>query len=164
MPRYDPERAHDLVLATHPEMRTAQVGVERAQAAVKRAQAEAIPNVTVYTGYIRQYENKSHDFQMGVNAPIPVWNRNQGNIRAAQAELGAAVQEVARVENELAERFATAFRAYSAARAAPNSIASRFFRRRRKPPNFHSRRSRAASSTTCVSCKLSAPWRRRSSN
>ena len=75
-----------------------------------------IPNVNVYTGYIRQYENKSHDFAMGVNGFIPVWNRNQGNIRAAQAELGVATQEVARVENDLADRVATAFRAYAAAR------------------------------------------------
>ena len=115
LPVYDPARTHDVVLATNPEARKAQVGVERAHAAIRRAQAEVIPDVTVYTGYIRQYENKAHDLQLGMNAPIPVWNRNQGNIRAAQAELGAAVQDVARVENELAERVATALRVYSGA-------------------------------------------------
>ena len=38
-----------------------------------------------------------------VSMPLPVWNRNQGNIRAAKAELGMAVQDVGRVENDLAE-------------------------------------------------------------
>lgn len=116
LPIYDPDRSLELVLATHPEARSARVGVERARAAVRRAQADAIPNLTFYTGYIRQYENQSHDFAMGVNGALPVWNRNQGSIRAAQAELGAAIQEVGRVENDLADRVASAFRVYDAAR------------------------------------------------
>ena len=116
LPRYDADRSLEVLLATHPQVRSAQVGVERAQAAVRRAQAEVIPDVTVYTGFIKQYENKSNDFALGVSAPVPVWNRNQGNIRAAQAELGIAMQEVARVENELAEKFAAEFRTFDATR------------------------------------------------
>ena len=118
LPLYDPDRSLDLVLSTHPEVRAAQVGVERAQAAIRRAKAEVIPNLNVYTGYIRQYENQSHDFAIGVNGYIPVWNRNQGNIRAAQAELGVASQEVGRVQNDLTDRVATAYRLYAAARRA----------------------------------------------
>jgi cobalt-zinc-cadmium efflux system outer membrane protein len=115
VPVYDPDRTLDTVLASHPEVQSARVGVDRARAAVRRAEAEPIPNLTFTTGYIRQYENRSHDFALGLSAPIPVWNRNQGAVRAAQADLGSAVQEVARVENDLAERVATALRAYSAA-------------------------------------------------
>ncbi len=115
VPGYDPERTLDTVLATHPEVRSARVGVERAQAAIRRAEVEPIPNVTVSTGYVRQNQNRSNDWLLGVSAPLPTWNRNQGNIRAAKAELGMAIQEVGRVENELAERVATALRAYAAA-------------------------------------------------
>lgn len=115
VPQYDSDRTLDVVLATHPEVRSARVGVDRAQAAIRRAEVEPIPNVTLTTGYVRQNQNKSDDWVLGLSAPIPVWNRNQGNIRAAKAELGMAVQEVGRVENELAERVATALRAYSAA-------------------------------------------------
>jgi cobalt-zinc-cadmium efflux system outer membrane protein len=115
VPDYDLDETRELVLATHPEARVARVGVERAQAAIRRAQAEPIPNVTVFAGYIRQYENKSHDIGLGMNAPIPVWNRNQGNIRAAQAELGVATQEIGRVENDLAGRVANAARALASA-------------------------------------------------
>jgi cobalt-zinc-cadmium efflux system outer membrane protein len=115
VPDYDLVETRELVLATHPEARVARVGVERAQAAIRRAQAEPIPNVTVFAGYIKQYENKSNDIGLGMNAPIPVWNRNQGNIRAAKAELGMATQEVGRVENDLAGRVANAARTLASA-------------------------------------------------
>lgn len=116
LPAYDFDAARDAVLASHPQVRSARVGVERAQAAVRRAEAEPIPNVTVYAAYIRQFENRSHDGAVGLSAPIPVWNRNQGNVRAAKAELGMAIQAVGQAENDLAARVATAFQAYSAAR------------------------------------------------
>jgi outer membrane protein, heavy metal efflux system len=115
-PAYDLERAREAVLASHPEVRSARVGVDRAQAAIRRAEAEPIPNLTVTTGYMRQGQNKSNDWMLGVSAPVPVWNRNQGNIREARANLGIAIQDVARVENEVAERLTVAFRTYASAR------------------------------------------------
>ncbi|MFO0823377.1 MAG: TolC family protein [Gemmataceae bacterium] len=116
LPAYDLEQTRAIVLATHPEVRAAKVGVDRAQAAIRRAEVEPIPNVSVYGGFIRQFENKSYDGAAGVSLPVPVWNRNQGNIRAAKAELGMAIQTVGRVENDLATRVATAFQTYAAAR------------------------------------------------
>src|SRR5262249_31685689 len=46
----------------------------------------------------------------------PIWNRNQGNILATQAQIGEAIQEVGRVENDLVRRLATAFGTYTAGR------------------------------------------------
>lgn len=114
LPVYDLDQAREAVLATHPEVRSARVGVERAQAAVRRAEVEPIPNVTLTGGYVKQYQNQSNDFSFGLSAPIPTWNRNQGNIRTARAELGAAIQDVGRAENDLAERVASAHRTYAA--------------------------------------------------
>jgi cobalt-zinc-cadmium efflux system outer membrane protein len=116
LPDYDLERLRTYVLGVHPDVRSAQVGVERARLVLRRAQVEPIPNVTVRAGYTRQYENKSDDWDVGVSLPIPVWDRNQGNIHAAQARLGEAVQEVSRVQNDLVARLATAFASYAPAR------------------------------------------------
>ncbi len=116
LPEYDLEQTKESVLAFHPEVRAVKVGIERSQAALRRAQAEPIPNVTVSSGYTRQNQNRSNDWAVGVSVPLPVWNRNQGNIRTAQAEVGAAVLDVARVENDLTERLAAAFRTYTAAK------------------------------------------------
>jgi cobalt-zinc-cadmium efflux system outer membrane protein len=117
LPEYDPDAAREAVLAFHPQARAARVGVERAQAAVRRAEAEPIPNVTVYGGFIRQFENRSYDAAAGISTVLPVWNWNQGNVRAAKAELGMAIQAVGQTENELAARVAAAFQTYAAARA-----------------------------------------------
>jgi len=115
LPNYHLEPAQQFVVSEHPEVRSAQVGVDRANLLLKRARVEPIPNVTLAAGYVRQNQNRSDDWTIGVSVPIPVWDRNQGNIMAAQAQVAEAVQEVGRVENDLVERLATAFRDYSAA-------------------------------------------------
>ncbi len=115
LPVYDADRTLASVLASHPELRSAQVGVERAKAAVRSAEAQVIPNVTLSTGYTRQNQNVSNDWLVGFSVPLPTWNRNQGAIRAAQAEQLAAVQEVSRIENDLTDRTAAALRAYASA-------------------------------------------------
>ena len=115
VPKYDADRTLETVLATNPEVRSARVAVDRAKSALRRAEVDWIPNLTLSTAYVRQNQNRSDDFNLGVSAPIPVWNRNQGNIRAAKAEVGMAALDVGRVENELAERVAIALRTYSAA-------------------------------------------------
>ena len=116
LPEYDLEKAREIVAATHPEVRSARVAVERARLGLERARAETIPNLTVTSGYVRQNQNKSSDWMIGVSLPIPAWNRNQGNIRVAEAEIGSAAQDIGRVENEVTDRLAIAFRIYSAAK------------------------------------------------
>lgn len=115
-PDYDAESTPLYVLSVHPEIQTAQWGVEKAKFVVQRAKAEPIPNLSVNGGYVRQNQNRSDDYTLGVSASIPLWNKNQGNIRAAEAELCAAMQEVGRIENDLTERVATALREFAAAR------------------------------------------------
>ena len=116
LPDYDLERLRVYVLGIHPELRSAQVGVERAQLVLKRATVEPIPNVTVGTGYVRQNQNKSNDWVIAASIPVPLWNRNQGNIFAAKAQVGEAINEVGRVQNDLVGRLASSFSTYAAAR------------------------------------------------
>ncbi|TXT23482.1 MAG: putative divalent cation resistant determinant protein C [Planctomycetota bacterium] len=116
LPDYDTETTPQYVLSVHPEIQQAQWGVEKAKLVVQRAKAEPIPNLSVNGGYVRQNQNRSDDYSLGVSASVPLWNRNQGNIRAAEAELCAAMQEVARTENALTDRVATALREFAAAR------------------------------------------------
>ena len=116
LPDYDAESTPMYVLTVHPEIQMAQWGVEKAKFVVQRAKVDPIPNLTLDTGYVRQNQNRSDDFRLGVSASIPLWNKNQGNIRAAEAELCAAMQEVGRIENDLTDRVATALREFAAAR------------------------------------------------
>lgn len=118
VPHYDFDLAAAQLVEVHPDLFIAQVGITRAQLAVRRAEVERIPNVTVGAGYSNDdtTERRQNEWRFEVGLPIPLFNRNQGNIRAAQAELGRAMQEVPRVQNDLLNRLATAYGQYSAAR------------------------------------------------
>jgi cobalt-zinc-cadmium efflux system outer membrane protein len=116
IPDYELDLLRKYVLTVHPDVFAAQAGLEKAKLAWQRANAEVIPNVTVSGGYVRQNQNKSNDYVVGVSLPVPVWNRNEGNIQTAQAQIGEATREISRVENDLTERIATAYREYAAAR------------------------------------------------
>ena len=61
---------------------------------------------------------------VGVGMPLPLFNRNQGNIVTAQAELVAAQREVDRVELDLRNRFAVAFGEFVNARRLVDSYAN----------------------------------------
>lgn len=120
LPDYQLDQVRLYVLGIHPQIRSAQIGVEQAQLELCRAQVEPIPNVTVGLGYTHQTQNRSEDWDFGVSLPVPVWNKNQGNILAAQAKVNQAANQVASVENDIANRLAAAFSDYSAARERSN--------------------------------------------
>jgi cobalt-zinc-cadmium efflux system outer membrane protein len=104
------------VLAESPELAIAHAGVAKAQAVLSRECAGRIPNVDLQMGV--QYDNATQDTIAGVQVgiPVPVFNRNQGNISKAQAELVAAQHEVVRVRLSLQQRLAMVFERYSTAR------------------------------------------------
>ena len=116
LPDYDFDRSRSYLLEIHPEVRFAQVGVTRAQLALRRAEVERIPNVTVGAGYTANFKDRDSEVQYQLSVPVPIFNRNQGNIHAAQAELGRSLREVERVQNDLTGRLATAFGQYASAR------------------------------------------------
>src|SRR5207247_573269 len=47
-----------------------------------------------------------------IGGPLPLWDRNQGNIQQAMGQLARANQEEQRVRNELAGKLADAFERY----------------------------------------------------
>jgi cobalt-zinc-cadmium efflux system outer membrane protein len=83
---------------------------------LRRAQAEPVPNFDVQasTQYDAATEDQIASVQIGL--PVPVFNRNQGNIRRTAAELTAARAEVSRIELDLQNRLSTAFERYANAR------------------------------------------------
>jgi len=106
------------LLAASPELQLAQAEVVRDQITVQRERVEPIPNLTVRaaTGYNFETRNTIAEAQVGIR--LPIWDRNQGTIRQAQADLARAQANVARVELSLRSRFADATTRYKAARAS----------------------------------------------
>ncbi len=62
------------------------------------------------------------NFQVG--APIPLFNKNQGNIAAARAEYCRATMEVKRIENSIRSRLAAVSREYDSSLAAVETYSS----------------------------------------
>jgi cobalt-zinc-cadmium efflux system outer membrane protein len=116
LPQLTWDDAFARILAQSPQMAGAQTGVARAQAAVSRECAGRVPNLELQ-GTV-QYDHATRDtfatVQVGI--PMPIFNRNQGNILRAQAELLAAENEVQRVQLALRQRLAGVFEQYTNAR------------------------------------------------
>jgi cobalt-zinc-cadmium efflux system outer membrane protein len=110
------------LLGHSPELKRAQLGVARAQAALTRAKAETAPDLFLRGGFGYNRELLERELpgakrtgpeaSVEVGLRIPLWNRNQGGIATASAELDMAEREVRRVELLLRARFASSFRTY----------------------------------------------------
>jgi cobalt-zinc-cadmium efflux system outer membrane protein len=116
IPNYDWEQSYSSLMAQSPELSAAISRVERARLAVTRAQRQNIPNVDVMVNV--SHRNQTNDNVVGVQAgiPLPILNRNQGNILQADAELLAAESDVRRIQLELQNRLAIVLRRYENAR------------------------------------------------
>ena len=101
------------LLSESPELARARSGVERAKCVLARAQAGRTPNIDLETAV--RYNNASEytTASVGIGIPLQLFDRNQGNIHQAHAELAAARREVRRVELQLQDRLAVTFKQYT---------------------------------------------------
>src|SRR5262245_11466839 len=124
LPELEQERLLATLLRESPEVKRAQAGIERARASLVRAKAEPTPNLFLRGGMgystelLETFPPQPPGRKSGpeafaeVGLRIPIFNRNQGAIAEASAELDFAEREARRVELMLRARTASAFRAY----------------------------------------------------
>jgi outer membrane protein, heavy metal efflux system len=114
----DPDAITTRVLGGSPEVRRAHAGVERARAALARVRAERVPNLFVRTrlGYNSESFGPGKDvgFEAGVEIglPLPLFDRQQGNLASAEADLEHAKREVERLELALRTQLAAALKGW----------------------------------------------------
>jgi len=103
------------VLSESPELAAAAAEVQAARRTTQRARVEWVPNVGVQATL--QHDNASGDDVTGVHValPLPLFNRNQGGIIAADSRLIVAQRNVERVRLSLQNRLAEVFRQYASA-------------------------------------------------
>ena len=122
IPVIDREAVIARVLGESPDVRLARVNVERARAALARVRAERIPNLFVRTklGYNAEpfASGKDVGFEAGVEigVPLPLFDRKQGNLKSAEADVEHAQAEVRRLELTLHTQIETALKSYEDAR------------------------------------------------
>jgi len=86
--------------------------VERTKASLTLAKAQRIPDVILKGGLGYSQEAKEIQAIIRVGVSLPIFDRNQGAIAAASAELEAAQFEVGRTELTLRSRFESVLRDY----------------------------------------------------
>jgi len=124
LPDLDRPKLLTSLLADSPELRAARARVEQAEAALKRATHEPIPDLTVHGGFQQNYESLGNPLkqQAGlqgfaeVGVQLHLWDRNQGGIASERAGVEAAREEVTRVELSLRNRFAAHEEDFASAR------------------------------------------------
>lgn len=122
-PNLDREQLTAFILQESPEVKAAKARVERAQAVISRAKAERAPDLILRGGLGYNTEKlelgdapfprrTGPEANIEVGFRVPLFNRNQGNIAAAEADLAAAESELRRVEFSLRARLGAAFTNY----------------------------------------------------
>ena len=104
-----PEVPLSTVLQQRPEMAIAREAVTAAQADLKLQRSMGVPDVDVLAGYKRNSSNNT--LFAGMQVPLPIFNRNQGNAETAQAGVQIAQDALEKtaimVKNEVAAATAT---------------------------------------------------------
>jgi cobalt-zinc-cadmium efflux system outer membrane protein len=132
LPSFDWDSCYAMVLSNNPELNASRTRVNRARIVIRRARKEPIPNVDLSVS-VRHHNVTSSDVaNVELGIPIPIFNGNEGNIRRAQAEWVAANKEVQRIELDLQDRLAVAYRRYANAHQQVGRYSQRIVPRARR--------------------------------
>lgn len=82
---------------------------------LKLQKVNQIPDLTVMGGYRIFHHSHARGWVVGAAMPLPLFNRNQGNVRSAESNLLRARYELDEVQREGNERLLRAYERFSAA-------------------------------------------------
>ncbi len=117
IPELDWESSWETLVSTSPLLRAAEARAQHFQNQYRLERANALPNVNLQVVAERDHVQQFSTVSTLVSMPIPVINRNQGNIFRAAAETREAASEIERTRLALRDQLAETFRRYQAARA-----------------------------------------------
>jgi cobalt-zinc-cadmium efflux system outer membrane protein len=114
MPIFDFQKVWLHVGKNHTDVATADFTLQQARFALLLAQAQVVPNVNVRFLMQKDYTGPPNAIapSLAVYMPVPIWNRNQGGIAAAQADVIEAGEGPLHARNDLYNRLSEAFGRY----------------------------------------------------
>lgn len=104
------------LLLESPQMKAMRARIQGARLAIDRQEAQPIPNLLTQIGIAHDYASGDTVTNLQIGIPLPVFNRNQGNIRLAQAEYQRAYRDAERLRLQLRDQLAVAFRRFQQAK------------------------------------------------
>jgi outer membrane protein, heavy metal efflux system len=118
LPVVDEATVREQILRESPELRIARARAEHARASLARARADRLPNFFVRGGAGHNFARTERGSDVGaeffveIGVPLPLFDRNQGTIAQAEAQVRLGEAELRRTELSLRSRLAGAIRSY----------------------------------------------------
>jgi cobalt-zinc-cadmium efflux system outer membrane protein len=118
IPIFDFAQVWTHVGKNHTDVVTADNTWHQARLSLLLAQAQVVPDVDSRVLIQKDYTGSPNAIapSFATSIPVPIWNRNQGGIAAAQSEVVRAAEEPLRVRNDLYSRLSEAFNRYQSSR------------------------------------------------
>ena len=91
-------------LCSTPDYAKAQALVFSSQANLRLQKANRIQDIAITGGYRLFNESRQHGWIIGAEFPLPLFNRNQGNVERACAEISQAENEMEEVMRGLKKK------------------------------------------------------------
>jgi len=115
IPWFDLKTLQEEIVRANAKPRAAEARIAQAQWALERAVVQPIPNINVLGGYQRQVGPAQQQGLMQVMMQVPLFDRNQGNIRSARADIASSRADLRTIELDLATQAAQAIAMYRVA-------------------------------------------------
>lgn len=107
-----------------PSVKLAKLEIDAREAMTRIERSRAIPNITISAGVVNNQEIGLNQALFGLSIPIPVFDRNQGNVQEAASRTFKAEDELIAVKNRIQTNLATQYERLNAARQATLSLQS----------------------------------------
>lgn len=114
-PDFDVKIMDQFVTSDHALVQISKLEIDKNKVLLQRAEAEPYPNITLGPAYQWGLSQGNDQYWLTVTFPIPVSDRNQGNIMAARANVRDSVESLGTVQLELLRQVADSFSKYRGA-------------------------------------------------
>jgi cobalt-zinc-cadmium efflux system outer membrane protein len=122
IPDLDWKTSLQQLLSSSPLLKAQEAEIRASQYELKLARAQSVPNVNVQVVAQRDHIMKFSSVSTLVSLPVPLFNRNQGNIINAQGILRQQQMEYERIRLALSDALAASFRQYQTLRAQADRL------------------------------------------
>ena len=91
-----------------PDLLAAEAGLKKTEADMRLQKALRIPDPTVQLLYEHEPPDQPNTLGLGLSFPLPLWNRNRGGIRSAEAARDQALLAIGKVRTQIASEIESA--------------------------------------------------------
>ena len=119
VPNFDYDQLLERIMLVHPDLHASKNLETQSQRNLRLQQVIPIPDVTVAGVFQNDFTTPGYtrtSYNLNVSVPVPIFDRNQGNIRSAQGRLKFSSLQYSAKTNELTNALSDAFNRFQSSR------------------------------------------------